>query len=79
MEDLSVLSLELFFLIEASLKKARKCVCYCICFTLTIIDLKIVIIDLLGPTNLIKAQILYIYKLLKVIIVNKNEELAFVV
>ena len=33
--------------------------------------------ELLGPTDLTKAQIFYIHKLLKVTIVNKYKELVF--
>ena len=41
------------------------------------IDSKMVIIKLLGPTDLTKAQIFYIYKLSEVIFVKKNKDLVF--
>ena len=77
MEDLSVVSFKLFFFIETPLKKAWQYVCYSIYFILTIINLKILTKNFLDPTNLTKAQTLYIQELLKVIIVNKDENLVF--
>ena len=77
MEDSSVFSSKLFFLIKAHLKKAKQRVCLSIYFILIIIDLKIIIRVLMVPIDLTKAQTPYIYKLLKVIIVNKNKNLLF--
>ena len=77
MEDLSIFSSKLFFLIEALLKKARQCICCFIRFTLPIIDIKIVTRELFSPIHLITAQILYIHELSKVIMVKKNKKLVF--
>ena len=80
MEDLSILSLKIFFFIElikTLLRKAKQCVYYSICFILTIINLKIVTQELFGLTDLTRAKTFYIYKLSEVIIVSKNKELVF--
>ena len=79
MEDSIILSLKFFFFIKTPLNKAKQCVYCCICFTLTIIDLKMVTKELLGLADVIKAQTLCIYKLLKVIIISKNKNLVFAV
>ena len=76
-KDLIVFSLKLFFLIEAFLRKAKQCNGYSICFILTIINLKMVTKKLLSATDLKGPQIVYIYKLLKVILVSKNKNLVF--
>ena len=78
MKDLSVLSLKLFFLIKAPLKKAKQHVCCFIYFTLTIINLKIVMREFLASTDLIRAQTLSIYELFNFIMVSKNENLMFI-
>lgn len=48
-------------------------------FFLIIINLKLVLIELLSLTNLIKAQTLYIYKLLQIVIVCIKEKFIFVI
>ena len=78
MNNLSTLGLKLIFFFNTSLRKTRKYVCSSICFTLTIIDLKMVMKELLGSADLTKAQILCIHELLVVIMVSKNENLIFV-
>ena len=78
MKNLSVLSSKLFFLIQTSLRETRKYICSSICFTLTIIDLKIVTKELLGPADLIRAQTFYIHELSKVIMVSENKDFMFV-
>ena len=78
-ENLNILSLKLFFLIETSLKKARQRVCCSIFFTLIIINLKIVTGKLLGLIDLTKAQTLSIHKLLKDIMVDKIKDIMFAV
>ena len=77
MKNLSVLSSKLFFLIQASEKKTRKCICSSICFTLTIIDLKMGTRELLGLADLTRAQTFCIYKSLKVIMVLENKNFVF--
>ena len=76
-QDLSILSLKLLFLIKILLQKARQNFCYSICFILTIIDLKMIIRELFGPTNLTKDKTLCIYKLLMIIMIIKNNDLVF--
>ena len=77
MKNLSVLSSKLFFLIQASLKETRKCICSSIRFTLTIIDLKMVTRELLGPADLTRAQTFRINELSEVIMVSENENFVF--
>ena len=69
MKNLGVLSSKLFFLIVAPLKEAKEGVRSYICLALKVIDPKMVSRKLLGPLNLMKAQILCIYELTKVVIV----------
>ena len=61
-KDLSIFSFELIFFIVAYLKKLWQSIHSCICFVLVIIDLKIVLKKLLGPADLLKAQVFCIYK-----------------
>lgn len=49
-----------------------------ICIILIIIDLELIIKALLGLLNLTRAQVLYIHKLIKVIVIHKNKNLIFV-
>ena len=77
MKNLSVLGSKLFFLIQAFLKEMRECICNSICFTLTIIDLKMVIRELLGSAKLTRAQTFCIHELLEVIIVSENKDFMF--
>ena len=79
MKNSSVLGLKLIFFLNISFKKIKERVYSSICFTLTIIDSKMVIKELLGPANLTKAQTLYVYELLEVIMVSKNEYLVFTI
>ena len=69
MQDSSVFGLKLFFLIKSSLEEARESIYSPIGFTLTIINLKIVPRELLGPFDLLNAQTFYIHKPTEVVIV----------
>ncbi len=77
MKNLEILICESFFLDLAFLKEVRQTISYSISFSLTIIDLEVVLREFLGLVDLIKAQTLYIYELKEVIIVNKDEDLVF--
>lgn len=39
--------------------------------------MKIIQKKLLNPLNLLKTQVFYIYKVVKVVIINKNKDLVF--
>ena len=77
MKNLSILISKCFFLSLAPLWKAKQNISHSISFSLTIIDSKVVSRELLGPADLIKAQVFYIHKLIEVVIVSKNEDLIF--
>ena len=55
MRNLDVLSSTLFFLIIAPLRKAKEGIYSNICLALTIIDLKIILRELLGLPDLVRA------------------------
>ena len=78
MKNLSILISEHFFFGLASLREARQSISYSISHSLTIINLKVVSKDLLGPTDQLKAQVFRIHESVKVIIVNKDKNLVFV-
>ena len=78
MNNLSILISECFFLSLVSLREARQRISHSISFFLTIIDLKMVLREFLGLADLTRAQVFYIYKLTKIIIISKNEHLIFV-
>lgn len=42
-----------------------------------IIDLKVVLRKFLGPADLTRVQVFYIYELIEVVIVNKDKDLIF--
>lgn len=63
------------FLSLASLGKARQSISNSSSLFLAIIDSEVVLQELLGSVNLIKAQSFHIYKLAEVIMVSKNKDL----
>ena len=69
MENSSILSSKLFFLILTPLKEARESICSPVGLFLTIIDPKMVSGELLGPTDLSGAQALCIHEPPKVIMI----------
>ncbi len=79
MKNLSILISEHFFLSLASLGEARQSISRSISFSLTIIDLEVVLKELLGPADLTRAQAFYIHESTEVIMVSKDENLVFVV
>lgn len=50
-----------------------------ICLVLAIIDPKMVLRELLGSPNLLKAQALGIHKLAEIVILSKNKNLVFTI
>ena len=77
MKNLNIFIFEHFFLSLASLWEVRQSICRSISFSLTIINLEVVLRELLGPADLKRAQAFYIYELMEVIIVNKDKNLVF--
>ena len=77
MKNLSIFILERFFLGLAPLWEARQGISRSISFSLIIIDFEVLSRELLGPTDLTKAQAFCIYDSAKVIMVNNNEDRIF--
>ena len=77
MKTLSILILEHFFLNLVSLKEVRQRISHSISFFLTIIDLKMVLRELLGPIDLIRAQVFCIHELTELIMISKDKNLVF--
>ena len=77
MKNLSILSLKLFIFIFVFLRKMRQYICSSICLILTIINKKIVPEELLGPTDLFRAETLYIHKVAKVVVIGKHKNFVF--
>ena len=69
MENLGTLSSKLFFLIMAPLREAREGVYNTVCLVLMIIDLKMILRELLGPTDLARAQTLRVHKPTEVVMI----------
>ncbi len=76
-KNLSILILERFFLGLASLGEAKQSISRSISFSLTIIDLEVVLRELLGLADLIRAKAFCIHKSTEVIMINKDENLVF--
>ena len=74
MKNWSVFSAKLFLFIFVSLRKTRQYICSPICFALTIIYLKIIAKKLLGPLNLTRTRVFYIYKAAKAVRIGKDED-----
>lgn len=74
MENLVVLSLKLFFLIMAALKKVRERVCSSICLALTIIDSKVVTRKFLSQADLSGDQTLCVHEWTEIVMVDKYED-----
>ena len=62
MKNLSIFSLKLFFFIEASLREARYSVCNSISPALSIINLEMISRELLGLSDLTRAQVICIHE-----------------
>ena len=79
MRNLSILKFKIIIFTLIFLKKIKKSIYNYIYFFLIIINKKVVIKKLLGLINLIKAEIFYIYKLVKVDIIYKDKNLIFII
>ncbi len=77
MKNLGVLISESLFFGLASLGEARQSISHSISLSLTIIDLEVVLRELLGPTDLTRAQAFRIHKLTEVIMVSKDNDFVF--
>ena len=77
--NLSSLSLNFFFSIVILLTKAKQSGCNFINFLLIIINLEVIIKKFLNLKNLIRAQIFYVYKLIKVFILYEYKNPLFTV
>ncbi len=77
MENLRVLIFESHFLGLAPLKEAKYGISRSISLSLTIINLKVVSREFLGPADLARAQTLCIHELTEVFVVSKDEDLVF--
>ncbi len=78
MENLGVFISESHFLGLASLGEARQGISRSISFSLTIINSEVVSRELLGPSDLTKAQAFRIHESTEVIMVSKDKDLIFV-
>ena len=76
-KNLGILISKSFFLGLASLEQARQSTSRSICLSLMIIDLEVISRELLGPTDLTRAQAFCIHESTEVIMVNKDEDLIF--
>lgn len=77
MNILCIFIFEHFFLGLTSLWKSRQSVSPNISLSLTMINSEVILQKFLGPADLTKTLAFYIYELIKVIIVSKNENLVF--
>lgn len=78
MKNISILILKYFFLSLILLWESRHGISCNISLSLTIVNLKIVTKELLGLTDLTKAQVLCIYELMEVVIINEDKDLVFI-
>ena len=75
MQNLDVLYLKSFFLLSTPLRVLRQGIGSFVSFALTIVDLEVVAKELLGPTNLFRAQTLCVHEPAEVIMVSEYEHL----
>ena len=75
MKNSAIFSSKLNFFILTSLRKPRQSICSCIRLALAIIDLKMILRELLGPSDLSATQTLCTHKTTEVIVVYKNKNL----
>ncbi len=77
MKNLRILISESLFLGLTSLREAKQGISCSISLSLTIIDLEVVSRELLGLSDLTRAQTLCIYELAEVIMVIQDKNLVF--
>ena len=71
MKDFDVLDAKGFFLLCTLLRVSRQSINSSVSHTLTIIDPEVITWEFLSPTNLFRAQILYVYEPVEVDVVNE--------
>ena len=74
MINLGIVSLKLFFVIMAPLKKTEEGVCSSIYFVLTVFNPKMISIMLLDPPSLIETQVFCIHKPTNVVMVGQDKD-----
>ena len=74
MQNLDILGSEGLFLLSTPLRVMRQDIGSSVCLALSVIDLKVVTRELLGPANLSGAQTLLFHESLEVVIVVKYED-----
>ena len=75
MQDLDVFGAEGLFFFCTLLRVLRQGISSFVNFALTIVDLKVIIREFLGPADLFGAQTLYVYKPAEVGVVSKYKHL----
>ena len=79
MKNLDIFSLKFMLFIFFIPRKMRQCIFSLIRSALTMINLKIILEELLSPTDLLGAQSLYIQKTAKVVIIGKYKNLVLAI
>ncbi len=79
MKNLGVLISENLFLGLTPLKEVRQGISRSISHSLTVIDSKVVLRELLGPADLAEAQTLCIHELTEVVVISEDEDRVFAV
>ena len=75
----NILSLNLFFFTIICVKKWSQYICSPIYIASIIINPKIILENLFGPTNLFKAQIFCIHKITKVFMIGEYKNFMFAI
>ena len=78
-KNFATFSLKLIFFILVSLKKLWESISNYIYFALLIINPKVILREFVGLINLSRAQTLYIYEIIEVIVICKDEILILIV
>ncbi len=76
-KNLSIFNSKSFFLGLTSLWEVKQSILHSISFFLTIIGLEVVLRELWGLADLTRAQTLWNYKLVEVIIISKDKNFIF--
>ena len=79
MNNLAILSLKLMFFIFAFLEKPQQSIDKYIYFALVIVDLEMILRKLLGLADLFRAQTLYIYKAIKIVLICEDKHFIYAI
>lgn len=79
MEDVNILDSKGLFLVRVLLQKAEKGINDGVSFTLSIIYVKVISKKFLDPANLVRSQILFIHKLIKIVMIGMYKNFMFTV